>query len=152
MKRLLPALLAWLPCMAMASTLQPLSAADVPALVKAPARGERVIALWALDCAYCEGNLEALAALQRAHPHDIELVTVATDSYEQRDALQMHLRMAKVEGYPARAYAEASPERINFLIDPGWGGETPRVLVIRADGSRTGISGELTPAELQRLL
>ena len=39
-----------------------------------------LIALWALDCAYCEPNLEALATLQRAHPHDIELVTVATDT------------------------------------------------------------------------
>ena len=58
----------------------------------------------------------------------------------------------KMDGYPARAYAEASPERINFLLDPNWGGETPRVLVIRADGSRLGISGELTPAQLQKLL
>jgi hypothetical protein len=54
--------------------------------------------------------------------------------------------------YPARACAEASPERINFLLDPNWGGETPRVLVIRADGSRIDISGELTLAQLHKLL
>jgi iron complex outermembrane receptor protein len=58
----------------------------------------------------------------------------------------------KVDGLPNRAYAEASPERINFLLDPHWGGETPRVLVIRADGSRLGISGALTPAQLKKLL
>jgi hypothetical protein len=57
----------------------------------------------------------------------------------------------KMTTYPARAYAEASPERLNFLLDPNWGGETPRVLVIRADGSRQGISGELTAPQLQKL-
>jgi hypothetical protein len=152
MRRLLLALASFLPGLAMAGSLQPLSAADVPALVKPPAHGERIIALWALDCAYCEANLQALAALQREHPKDVELTTVATDSYEQRDMLEMHLQMARVTNYPARAYAEASPDRINFLIDPTWGGETPRVLVIRADGSRLGFSGTLTATQLQKLL
>jgi hypothetical protein len=152
MKYLLLAFALLLPSLSMASSLQPLTAADVPALLKAPAHGERVIALWALDCAYCEPNLEALAALQRANPHDIELIIVTTDSIALRAAIEARLRSMKMDAYPARAYAEASPERINFLLDPQWGGETPRVLVIRADGSRRGISGALTPAALHKLL
>jgi hypothetical protein len=151
MKRLLLALALLLPTIAMAGSLQPLTAAQVPDLLQPPAHGERIIALWALDCAYCEPNLQALAALQRAHPHDIELLTVTTDSIEQRDAIEARLRSMKMDRYPARAYAEASPEQINFLLDPDWGGETPRVLVIRADGGRLGISGALTPAQLQKL-
>ncbi|MFC5438110.1 hypothetical protein ACFPME_16235 [Rhodanobacter umsongensis] len=148
-------LLAWallLPSLAVAASLQPLTAADVPALLKAPAQGERIIALWALDCAYCEPNLDALDKLQRAHPHAIELIIVATDSIGRREAIEARLHHMGMDAYPARAYAEASPERINFLLDPQWGGETPRVLVIRADGSRLGISGALTPTELQKLL
>ncbi|WP_449429308.1 hypothetical protein [Rhodanobacter umsongensis] len=152
MKRLLLALIGLLPALALAGSLQALTAADVPTLLQPPTHGERIIALWSLDCAYCEPNLEALAALQRAHPHDIELQVVTTDSIEQRDAIEARLRDMKLAGYPARAYAEASPDRINFLLDPGWGGETPRVLVIRADGSRLGVSGALTPAQLQKLL
>jgi hypothetical protein len=152
MKHLLLALALLLPSLSLAGSLQPLSAADVPALLKAPAHGERIIALWALDCAYCEPNLEALAALQRANPHDIELIIVTTDSIALRAAIEARLRSMKMDVYPARAYAEASPERINFLLDPQWGGETPRVLVIRADGSRRGISGALTPAALHKLL
>ncbi len=35
------------------------------------------------------------------------------------------------------------------MIDPDWGGETPRTLVIRADGSRIAISGELTAQQLR---
>ena len=152
MKRLLLALIGLLPALALAGSLHALTAADVPTLLQPPTHGERIIALWSLDCAYCEPNLEALAALQRAHPHDIELQVVTTDSIEQRDAIEARLRDMKLAGYPARAYAEASPDRINFLLDPGWGGETPRVLVIRADGSRLGVSGALTPAQLQKLL
>jgi hypothetical protein len=152
MKRLLLAFVLWLPAIAMAGSVQPLTAAEVPALLQPPAHGERIIALWALDCAYCEPNLEALAALQRAHPHEIELLTVSTDSIEQREAIEAHLSSMQMTGYLARAYAEASPEQINYLLDPNWGGETPRVLVIRADGSRLGISGALTPAQLHKIL
>ncbi|KZC24774.1 hypothetical protein RHOFW104T7_07120 [Rhodanobacter thiooxydans] len=152
MKRLLLALVLWLPALASAGTLQPLAAAGVPALLQPPVHGTRILALWSLDCAYCEPNLEALAGLQRANPHGIELVTVTTDSIALRTAIEARLRSMKMDGYPARAYAEASPEHINFLLDPDWGGETPRVLVIRADGSLRGISGALTPAQLRKLL
>ena len=151
MKRLLLALALLLPCVAMAAPLQPLAATDVPALLQPPPHGKRIIALWALDCAYCEPNLEALAKLQRAPPRDIELVIVTTDSIERRRAIEARLQHMKVDGLPNRAYAEAMPERLNFLLDPTWGGETPRVLVIRADGSRLGISGELTPAQMRKI-
>ena len=140
-----------LPSLSMASSLQPLTAAEVPALLRAPAHGERIIALWALDCAYCEPNLDLLDKLQRSHLDDVELIIVATDSIEQREAIEARLRQMKMDVHPIRAYAEASPERINFLLDPQWGGETPRVLVIRADGSRLGISGALTPAQMKEL-
>jgi iron complex outermembrane receptor protein len=141
------------PALAGSDTVSPLTAADIPALVKPPAHGERIIALWALDCAYCEPNLSALAKLQRAHPHQIKLVTVATDDIaSQRTAVENRLKAMHMTGYPARAYAAAAPERLNYLIDPDWGGETPRTLVIRADGSRIAISGELTPQQLRRII
>lgn len=151
MKYLLFACAMLLPSLSMASSLQPLTAAEVPALLRAPAHGERIIALWALDCAYCEPNLDLLDKLQRSKPDDVELIIVTTDSIEQREAIEARLRQMKMDVHPIRAYAEASPERINFLLDPQWGGETPRVLVIRADGSRLGISGALTPTQMKEL-
>ena len=150
MKRCL-AILLLAPALATAGTLKSLAAADVPALLAPPAHGERLIALWALDCAYCETNLQALARLQQAHPQAIELVTVATDDMAHRDAIEKRLQAAGMGAWPARAYADATPERLNYLIDPDWGGETPRVLVIRADGSRAGYSGELTARQLHAL-
>lgn len=152
MKRLLLVVALLLPVLAAASPLQPLAASDIATLLKPPTHGERIIAIWALDCAYCEPNLDALAKLQGARPDDIELVTVTTDSIERRDAIETRLQKMKMGRYPNRAYAEASPEHLNFLLDPNWGGETPRVLVIRADGSRLGVSGELTPKQLRKIL
>ncbi|MBN8922282.1 MAG: hypothetical protein BGP10_12750 [Rhodanobacter sp. 68-29] len=153
MRRLLLATLLALalPLSAHAGTLAPLAADQVPALLKPPARGVRILAVWALDCAYCEANMQALAKLQRAHPREIELVTVATDSIARRAEIAARLGAMHMDGYPARAYAEAAPERLDYLLDPNWGGETPRTLLIRADGSRRGISGELSAAQLQKL-
>jgi hypothetical protein len=145
------AILLLAPALATAGSLKPLAAADVPALLAPPAHGERLIALWALDCAYCEPNLQALARLQQAHPQAVELVTVATDDMTHEAAIEKRLAAAGMTAWPARAYADATPERLNYLLDPEWGGETPRVLVIRADGSRHGYSGELTTKQLQAL-
>lgn len=151
-RALLAALLLLAPAaFARAGTPVPLTAADVPALLKPPAHGVRIVAIWSLDCAYCEANMQALAQLQRAHPHDVELLTVATDSVARHAEIAARLKAAHMDGYPARAYAEASPERLDFLIDPNWGGETPRTEIIRANGNRQGISGQLTAAQLQKL-
>jgi len=148
MRRTLFALLLALPLAAQAAAPSALKAEDVPALLKPPAHGVRVLALWSLDCAYCESNLQALLKLQRAHPREIELIAVATDSVAQKDALAQRLHAAGVDALPARAYAEDTPDRISYLLDPDWGGELPRTLVIRADGKRSGISGQLTPDKL----
>ena len=148
MRRLICALLWTLPFAVQAAAPIALKAEDVPSLLKPPAHGARVLALWSLDCAYCESNLQALMKLQRAHPREIELIAVATDSVAQKDALAHRLRAAGVDSLPSRAYADETPDRINYLIDPDWGGELPRTLIIRANGTRTGISGQLTPDRL----
>ena len=75
-----------------------------------------------------------LPKLQRTHPHDIELVSVSTDSIERCEAIETRLQRMKMDGYSNRTYAEATPERLNFLLDSNRGGETPHVLLIRPAG------------------
>lgn len=152
------ALLAFLCCVlpvlafAQGTTVAPLTAAEIPVLLKPPAHGERIIMLWALDCVYCEPNMQALAKLQQAHPRDIQFVTVATDNVRHAgQAVAARLNAAGMQEYPARAYATAATAQMNFLIDPNWGGETPRTLMIRADGSRFAVSGLLTRDQLRRI-
>ena len=151
MKRLmlLTALMATAP--AFAAPPVALASTDVKALVAPPAKGVRIIALWALDCAYCEENLAALATWQRQHA-DVDLAFVATDSMGQRDVLAARLKAARLDNVPSRAYADATPDRINYLIDPNWGGETPRTLVIRADGTRKAFSGALDAERIASLV
>ncbi|KJV25434.1 hypothetical protein [Luteibacter yeojuensis] len=135
-----------------AASPTPLSSADVKALVAAPATGSKVLALWSLDCAYCEENLAALRRYQRQHADGIELVYVATDPMAQAPALEARLARAKLGDVPSRAYTDATPDRLNFLIDPTWGGETPRTVVIHADGSRKTYSGALTAERIEALI
>jgi hypothetical protein len=132
-------------------TTRALSAAEVPALVAPPARGVRLIAVWSLDCAYCEENLTALRAYQRGHA-DVELVFVATDPVAQGPAIDARLKKSGLDDVPSRAYTDATPDRINFALDPTWGGETPRTMIVRADGSRRGISGALDADRIARLV
>jgi len=136
---------------AVSAPLEPLSAKDVPELLKPPAKGVRIVELWSLYCVYCEANLRELASLSGADA-DVHAVTINIDDIGQRNDIVRRLKSAGAESVPARAYAEASPQRMNFLIDPHWGGETPRTLIIRADGSRKAVSGTLTGAQLKALL
>ncbi|NID15512.1 TlpA family protein disulfide reductase [Luteibacter yeojuensis] len=128
-----------------------LGTGDVEALLATPAKGVRVVGIWSLDCAYCEQNLSALLAYQRAHA-DVDLVFVATDPVTRADALESRLKAAKLDSVPSRAYAESMPDRLNFLIDPAWGGETPRTLVIKADGTRRAFSGALDAKRIEKLM
>ena len=151
MKRLLLAATLAVAMPAFAAPPVALAPADVKALVAPPAKGVRIVALWALDCAYCEENLSALAAWQQKHA-DVDLVFVATDSIGQRDVLAARLKAAHLDNVPSRAYADATPDRINYLIDASWGGETPRTLVIRADGTRKAFSGALGVERISELV
>lgn len=136
---------------ASAAAVQPLTPSGVADLLQPPARGVKVIELWALDCAYCETNLRAVAELAAARD-DIEAIAVATDNIAHADALATRLKTAGAADIAARAYTGTSRQRMDFLIDPNWGGETPRTLVIHADGSHRAASGELTPERLCKLL
>lgn len=130
--------------------LRPLTTTGVPNLLRAPTSGKRVVALWALDCVWCEADLKALDTLHREHP-DIAVVSVATDDISQKKAILKRLKAAGAENLPAMAYATAAPQRLNYLIDPNWVGTTPHTIVIDAQGHVKTISGQLTPKQLERL-
>ncbi len=149
-KTLIPLLSLLISLPAAAAALEPLTAEDIPALLEPPARGVRIIELWALYCTYCETNLRAVAELSAADA-DVQAVTVNTDRNASDAAILGRLRSARAAGVPARAYAGASVQRLNYLIDPHWGGEMPHTVVVRADGTRHAASGTLTAERLKAL-
>ncbi len=151
MKRLILLMSMLIALPAASAPLVPLTAKDIPALVAPPAHGVRIIELWALYCTYCETNLSAVAELSAARP-DVQAVTVNTDRNASEAAVLKRLQSAQATGLPALAYAGASSQQLNYLIDPHWGGEMPYTVVIHADGTRRSASGTLTAERLQALM
>ena len=144
--RRLPALVLLAALTVRVEALELLEPAGAAALTHASA--PRVIALWSLDCTYCDGNLRRLAALARER--SFELVTVATDAPERRAEVEARLAALELHDGTAWIYGESSPERLNYRIDPDWGGELPRTIVVGA-GEALQISGALTPAQIDNL-
>ena len=83
---------------------------------------------------------------------------VAMDGPEQANMMNRELaplaRDSKVglARMPQYANAEAMPERMRAALDPGWQGEMPRTIILRADGKRHASSGLLTPEALDAAL
>ena len=83
---------------------------------------------------------------------------VAMDGPEQADMMNRALaplaRDSKVglARMPQYANAETMPERMRAALDPGWQGEMPRTIILRADGKRHASSGLLTPEALDAAL
>lgn len=151
MKRFVVAALLLLATSAAAGQVKPLTTSGIAALLKPPSQGVKIIEFWALDCAYCKTNMKAVAALKARRPK-MRVVLVATDNIAHAKALDKRLADVGVAHLPARAYAGASRQRLDYLIDPDWGGITPRTLVIHADGTRRSAIGALTPARLRKLV
>lgn len=137
---------------------QPLHARDVPALLHAPRPRPLVVEIWSLDCSYCRENIARIAQWRRSTKRHVDLMMVAMDGPEQADMLNRALAPLGRDGQvditrvPQYANAEAMPERMRAALDPGWQGETPRTIVLPADGTRHASSGLLTPEALDAAL
>ncbi len=133
---------------------QPLHAGEVKTLLQTPRVRALIVEIWALDCSYCRENIARIAQWRRASRQPVDVVMVAMDGPEQAALLNRALAplvrdagigLARVPQY---ANAEAMPERLRAALDPGWQGELPRTLILRADGRRHASSGLLTPQTL----
>lgn len=137
---------------------QPLRASDVPALLQAPRARPLIVELWSLDCSYCRENIARIAQWRRFIRQDVDVVMVAMDGPEQAEMLNRALAPMARDGkiglarMPLYANAEAMPERLRAALDPGWQGEMPRTIILRADGTRHASSGLLTPQTLDAAL
>jgi len=137
---------------------QPLHARDVPALLQTPRARPLIVEIWSLDCSYCRENIARIAQWRRTAKQSVDVVMVAMDGPEQADMMNRALaplaRDSKVglARMPQYANAEAMPERMRAALDPGWQGEMPRTIILRADGKRHASSGLLTPDALDAAL
>ncbi|OYQ09873.1 hypothetical protein B7R77_23970 [Ralstonia solanacearum K60] len=137
---------------------QPLHAGEVKTLLRTPRARALIVEIWALDCSYCPENIARIAQWRRASRQPVDVVMVAMDGPEQAAMLNRALAPLVRDGglglarVPQYANAEAMPERLRAALDPGWQGELPRTLILRADGRRHASSGLLTPQTLNTAL
>lgn len=85
-----------------------------------------VVLIWSLDCSYCLSSFQALA--QAKATHGVDVVTVATDPFddvEARRSITEKLQAGGLTG-PAWAFGPWPVARLRFAIDPKWRGELPR--------------------------
>ncbi len=137
---------------------QPLHARDVPALLQTPRARTLIVEIWSLDCSYCRENIVRIAQWRQSVKQNVDVVMVAMDGPEQAGMLNRALvplaRDSKVglARMPQYANAEVMQERLRAALDPGWLGELPRTIILRADGKRHASSGLLTPQTLDSAL
>jgi len=123
------------------------------AALRAAHRGKpSVIHLWGLTCAPCLVEMPLWGKLVAERP-DLRLVLVAADPVPQDPARvsEMLARsgLGKAESW---AFADRFYERLRYEIDPAWGGELPRTLLIDRDGRVTILPGVADLAEVRAWL
>lgn len=112
------------------------------ALKQALAGRPAVVHVWGLTCAPCLIELPDWGRLAAAQPGS-QLVFIQFDPMP-RARVAATMRRAGIDR--ARNYSVAAPpdERLHFEVDPDWGGQLPRTLLIAADGSTAdAVSGSI---------
>ena len=111
-----------------------------------------VIHLWGLTCAPCLVEMPLWGKLAAARP-DMRLVMIAADPVPQDPARVSDMiarsGLAKAENW---AFADRFNERLRYEIDPAWGGELPRTMMIDREGKVTVLPGVADLADVRAWL
>ena len=100
-----------------------------------------VVHLWGLTCGPCLVELPEWGKLQ-AERRDLKLVLVAADPLPQDpDRVVATLKKAGLDASESWRFTDRFYERLRYEIDPTWGGELPRTVMIGRDGKATVLPG-----------
>jgi thiol-disulfide isomerase/thioredoxin len=110
-----------------------------------------IVILWSIDCPPCLKEFALLQQLKEEIPKD-GLVLIATDNTEYSDSVHKLLSEFQLENMDNWIFADATPERLRYSIDPAWYGELPRAYFYNKSHQRFSHSGSLTKKQLQEWL
>ncbi|MFO1079390.1 MAG: TlpA disulfide reductase family protein [Reyranellaceae bacterium] len=100
-----------------------------------------VIHFWGLTCGPCLVELPQWGKLAAAR-RDLKLVLIAADPLPQpADRVEATLSNAGLAGVESWSFSDRFYERLRYEIDPSWGGELPRTVLISRDGAVTVLPG-----------
>jgi thiol-disulfide isomerase/thioredoxin len=114
--------------------LKPIDAAGLRALREGPARGVRLVNVWATWCGPCVRELPELSALERSlAARGLDLVTVAANFPDEREEA---LRILEKAGASGRSFIFGSDRKYDLMeaLDPEWEGGLPYTLLIKPRG------------------
>ncbi|MDE2402614.1 MAG: hypothetical protein KGL90_13210 [Burkholderiales bacterium] len=109
-----------------------------------------IVHLWGLSCAPCVRELPRWATFVQQNPSAQMLFIQFEPASVQQ--VRAALRRVHLEGARHMMVGRFPDERLQFEVDPDWGGELPRTLLIAADGKRQAFSGTADFAKLKRWL
>ncbi len=110
-----------------------------PALRRSLAGRRAIVHLWGLTCAPCIEELAHWAKFVDRHPGDqIVLVQVEPADAKLVDAA---LRRAGMRGGRQYSVLGFPDERWRYAVDPKWGGELPRTLMLDGSAAARAFSG-----------
>jgi hypothetical protein len=130
------------------SAVHPFELATLDSIVQANRGRPFWLVLWDLECPYCVKSLANIAKLQQREPN-LRVITIATDSLDQADAIKDRLTQLGVH-CDAYAFSSLPAEALRYAIDPEWMGEKPRAYRYDADGNRAAFTGVLKEEQLTR--
>jgi thiol-disulfide isomerase/thioredoxin len=111
-----------------------------------------VVHLWGLTCAPCLVELPQWGELAKARP-DLRLVLLAADPQPpEPERVNAALTKAGLGGIESWSFTDRFYERLRFEVDPTWGGELPRTIMIAADGTATVLPGVASLAQVRAWL
>ena len=133
-----------------AAELLPLEMNGWPALRRTLAGRRAIVHLWGLTCAPCIEELARWAAFIERHPQAAVVMIEVEPADPSR--IVATLRRAGVGGGRHYVVQGFPDERWRYSVDPRWGGELPRTLLLPAAGPMRAFSGAADFAALQRWL
>lgn len=111
-----------------------------------------VVHFWGLTCAPCLVEMPQWGKLL-AERADLRLILVAADPVPQDPArVTEMLARSGLDTTESWAFADRFNERLRYEIDPTWGGELPRTVLIGRDGKATVLPGVADLAEVRAWL
>jgi len=135
---------------AMAGEPQPFVAGSWQKIRDAQQGKPTIIHFWGVTCAVCLAELSDWTDLTK-EVGNTSIVFIAADPVLQDEQrVQRQLTKAGLAAADNWMFADAFTERLRFEIDPRWGGELPRTILIAADGKTEVLTGAADFAALKK--
>ena len=134
---------------ALPQPLKPFVRGSAQEIMVARAGKPYILAFWSVSCVHCRAELELLAKLGKQYP-ELEIVLVATDPVEEREAVSAVLRQYPLAQAESWLFADDFVERLHFEVDRQWRGELPRTYLYGPGNAVIAVSGKPDLKKLER--